>query len=393
MRSPHLRKKLTPFGTTIFAEMTELALLHDAINLSQGFPDEDGPDFLREAAAHALLEGPNQYARSRGVPALCSAIAADLGARYGLEVDPLREVGVFSGATEAIFAAMQGILNPGDEVVILEPFYDCYPAAVVMAGGIPRYHTLKWPDFRLSADALEASFSDKTRMLIVNTPHNPSGRVFTREELAGIAELCTKYDVLVLGDEVYEHLVYDGPHTPIATLPGMWERTITVSSIGKTLSVTGWKIGWAYGHSALMDALQAAHQFITFSTTTPLQHALARVLPLAASWIDGLRERYRRKRDTLVQALRDIGFSLTPPEGTYFILADISGFGFDDDVAFARYLTREIGVACIPPSAFYAEGREEGRRLARFAFCKRDATLEAAVARLRTLDDGAARIR
>jgi N-succinyldiaminopimelate aminotransferase len=379
------RESLRPFGVSIFAEMSALALQHDAINLSQGFPDFDGPPWLADAAAEAVTKGPNQYARSMGLPEFVRAVAEKTKRHYGLDRDPMTEVGVFCGATEGIFSSFMGMLNPGDEVILFEPFYDSYPACAAMAGAIPRYCCLHAPDFAFDRAELEGLFNAKTRMLLLNTPHNPTGKVFRREELEFIADLCRRHDVIVLADEVYEHLTYGPPHIPIATLPGMAERTLTMSSTGKTFSMTGWKIGYAHGPARALAAVHSAHQFATFCAPSPLQRAMAAALAAPDAYFDQLRVDYKERRDFLLGALRAAGMEARAPEGSYFILADISPFGFVDDIAFAKHLVSEIGVACIPPSVFYASRKDEGRRLARFAFCKKMGTLRAAADRLKAL--------
>jgi N-succinyldiaminopimelate aminotransferase len=380
-------EKLRPFGTSVFAEMTRLAIDCEAVNLSQGFPDFEGPVEVVEEAVRALRDGHNQYARSMGHPDLVGAIAAHQERFYGLSWDPKREVVVTSGATEGIASTLLGLLNPGDEVVLFEPFYDSYPAAVALAGATPRYVTLRSPDYALDVDALRAAISPRTRLLVLNTPHNPTGKVFTPEELEEVAALCREHDVLVLADEVYEHLVYDDArHVPIATREGMAERTVTLSSAGKLFSFTGWKVGWATGPSSLIAAVQAAHQFVTFATATPLQRAVAVALErLGAEFFDDQRRGLERRRDELADALEGVGFSVTRPRGTYFMLADFSALHEGDDVSFARRLVTDCGVAVIPPSSFYARDVDEGRHLVRFAFCKKKETLDDALRRLAAL--------
>jgi N-succinyldiaminopimelate aminotransferase len=379
--------KLVPFGTTVFAEMTALAQKHGAINLAQGYPDFEGPPEIVEAAVRALRSGDNQYARSRGHPELVRAIAESYRRTYGMDYDPMEEVVVFSGATEGIAASLLGILNPGDEVILFEPFYDSYPPGLALSGAVPRYLTLRFPDFALDGDALRALVNDRTRMIVLNTPMNPTGKVFTREELEVVASVCLDHDLIALTDEVYEHLVFDGAeHVPLAGLPGMRERTLTLSSAGKTYSFTGWKIGWGTGPRSLVDGAQAAHQFLTYAVATPLQRAVAYALDHhATDYIARFRTEYTARRDFLVSALRDVGFRLSAPQGTYFVLADFRELFQGDDRAFAYWLTEEHGVAAIPPSAFYAKDVGEGQRLARFAFCKKMETLEAAAERLRRI--------
>jgi N-succinyldiaminopimelate aminotransferase len=379
-----IAKRLQPFGTTIFSEMTQAAIQHGAINLSQGYPDFEGPAEIMEAARGALLAGHNQYARSMGHPKLVGAISQRLAADYGLQVDPLTQIGVTSGATEAISAFMLGFVDPGDEVILIEPYYDSYPATVAMAGGRCRCVTLQFPDFELDAEALEAAVTDKTRLLILNNPHNPTGKVFSKAELGVIAAFAQRHNLMVLSDEVSDHLTFDGAtHTPLCTLPGMWERTYTVSSTGKTFSFTGWKIGWGYGPAALVKAAQSAHQFLTYCSATPLQVAMALALEaFRGDYIKDLVATYDAQRQILMEGLVAAGFQVAPPAGTYFALADFSALSQEKDRAFAHRLIKEAGVATIPPSVFYQGDPGAGQNLLRFAFCKRPKTLEAALERL-----------
>lgn len=385
-------KRLVPFGTTIFTEMTALAQKHQAVNLGQGFPDFEGPSFVKDAAVDALRTKPNQYAPLAGVPELTGAIATLWTRETGLACDPRTDVTVTAGATEAIAAAMLGLVNPGDEAILFEPYYDSYRACVAMAGGTPRFVTLRAPDFRFDEAALRAAFTDRTKLVLVNTPHNPTGRVFSRAELEQIARLCVERDAIAITDEVYERLVFEGEHLRLASLPGMAERTLTISSLGKTFSLTGWKIGWAIGPEPLTRAVRAAHQFLTFAVATPLQRAAAVALGSPPSFYDELSAAFRAKRDALCDALHDIGFRVSVPQGGYFVMADFSTLDLSrlglaegaDDVAFCKALVERVGVAAIPPSFFY-EHKAEGRTLARFAFCKRDETIAEAVKRLTTL--------
>lgn len=376
--------RLNGLGTSIFAEMTQLAERHQAVNLSQGFPDFAGPDLIKEAAIRAIRADHNQYARSRGESVLVHAIARSVGLRTGLSYDPMSEITVFSGATEALHCVFLAFCDPGDEVVILEPYYDSYRAGAALAGAIPRFVPLRSPEFRWEPKELAAAFSPRTRLLLLNTPHNPSGRVFSRQELEEIAALCHEHDVLCVADEVYDRLVYEGEHVSIAMLPEMRERTITINSTGKTFSLTGWKIGYATAPAPLSAALATAHQFVTFAIATPFQHAMAEAIDAPASYFEALLAAYRRRRDLLVTGLEECGFGVIAPEGAYFVLADIRPLGFDDDVQFCRYLVEQIGVAAIPPTAFY-EHRDLGRHLVRFAFCKKEETITAALERLRRL--------
>ncbi|MFO0728162.1 MAG: methionine aminotransferase [Myxococcota bacterium] len=387
MRRPFLSEKLAPFGTTIFSEMTKLALEHGAINLSQGFPDFDGPSAMIDEVVTAMREGHNQYARSMGHPILVNALAARQEKLYGLSYAPLEEVVVTSGATETIAASLIGLLNPGDEVILIEPFYDSYPACLAMAGAVPRHLTLRFPDFSLDAAELKSLINDKTRLILINTPHNPTGHVFSDAELQAIADLAIEHDLWVVSDEVYEHLTYDGVrHRSIATLPGMKERTLVISSAGKTFSFTGWKMGWAFGPAKMVAAVQAAHQFLTFATATPMQVALGRFLTkLPDSFYATLTAEYQARRDRVLPVLRSVGFEPSVPKGTYFIVAGFERLSSADDKTYAKRLIESVGVATIPPSVFYARRPEEGRKMLRFAFCKKDATLDAAAERLARL--------
>ncbi|HWL87558.1 MAG TPA: aminotransferase class I/II-fold pyridoxal phosphate-dependent enzyme [Polyangiaceae bacterium] len=384
--------RIRDFPTTVFSEFSALAHAHQAVNLGQGFPDFDGPEEIREAAARAIRDGMNQYAVSSGAVALKEAIAAHALRFYGQRVDPVSEVVVTSGATEALFDVTLSFVDPGDEVILFEPYYDSYVANVTMAGGIPRYVLLRPPDAEhprwwYDRAELEAEFSEKTKFLLLNTPHNPTGKVFDREELAHIASLCIRHDVLAFTDEVYEHITFEpARHLRLATFPDMAERTLTISSGGKAFSVTGWKIGWIIGAPALCAAAQKTHQFVTFATATPLQQAIATALVLPDSFYADLTSFYRKKRDFLVDTLAEAGLRPIAPEGSYFAMARIDHLGFPDDFEFCRWLTRDVGVAAIPPTAFYAEHhRRHGQQLARFAFCKRDETLHAARERLARL--------
>ncbi len=380
-------QRVSTFGTTIFAEMSRLAVEHGAINLGQGFPDFDGPDPVKEAAIAALRAGDNQYAVGIGQPALRRAIAAHAQRFYGQTVDPDAEITVTSGATEAIFSTLLGLVNPGDEVICLEPFYDSYVPNVIMAGGVPRFVALHPPDWSLDPGELAAAFNTRTRMIVINTPHNPTGKVFTEEELSLIAGLCREWNVIALADEVYEHIVFDGArHRRLAQLPDMADRTVTISSQGKTFSFTGWKLGWAIAPPDLTLGVRRAHQFITFASATPLQAAAVVALGLDDEYYQSLITNYQSKRDFLADILREAGFNVSPPQGTYFIMADFTPLGHSDDVTFCRWLTTEVGVAAIPPTAFYSdEHKSIGRNWARFAFCKKQETLERAAQRLSKL--------
>jgi N-succinyldiaminopimelate aminotransferase len=381
---PALRRDLAPFGTTIFTEISRRAVEVGAVNLGQGFPDFAGPGFVKDAACRAIQADRNQYARMAGVPELCEAISRKVERHYGLAYDPVEEVTVFSGCTEAIHVAVLALCEPGDEVILLEPYYDSYRACVAMAHAVPRFVTLRAPSFRWDPGALEAAWSARTRAILLNTPHNPTGRVLDAEELREVAALARRHGTYVVTDEVYEHLVYEGRHVPMASLPGMRDLTITLSSTGKTFSLTGWKIGYATAPAPLTAALRAVHQFVTFATATPLQHGMVEAVDAPASYYDELLAAYARRRDALCSVLEEVGFAVRRPQGTYFACAGFGRFGFDDDVAFCRHLMEEVGVAAIPPSVFY-ENAAEGRTYVRFAFCKSDGLLDEAARRLRRM--------
>ena len=382
---PFLTSRLQGFGTSVFTEFTELAIAHDAVNLGQGFPDFDGPEFIKEAAIRAIREGHNQYCRMFGTPDFNRAIAGHQERLYGLDYDPDSEVTVTNGATEAIYATLQALCEAGDEVVTFEPFYDSYRPGIAMAGAVDKIVTLRSPDFAYDPGELERAVTAKTRVILLNTPHNPTGKVFTCDELEHIATLARERDLLVISDEVYEHMVFDGEHVPIATLPGMRERTVTISSTGKTFSFTGWKIGYACAPNEISRAIRTAHQFITFCNGSPFQPAMASAFDESSdTFYRHLADEYRERRDHLCRGLAEVGFDVLTPAGTYFALADIRPLGWDDDVEFCRMLPREVGVAAIPPTAFYVD-KEAGRHLVRFAFCKSLEVLDEGVRRLRGL--------
>ncbi|HEY0343402.1 MAG TPA: pyridoxal phosphate-dependent aminotransferase [Solirubrobacteraceae bacterium] len=374
--------RLRPFGTTIFSEMSALAVRTGAINLGQGFPDTDGPAEIVDAVTAAMRAGANQYAPLPGVPELCAAIAEHQRRRYGLDVDPESGVQVTFGATEAVAATMLGLLEPGDEVVVLEPFYDSYAATIAMAGATRRLVTLRPPDFALDLDELAAAArGGRVRMLLLNSPHNPTGRVLTRPELEAVARVCVEHDLVAVTDEVYEHLVYDGAHVPLATLPGMAQRTLTISSSGKSFSFTGWKIGWCSGPPELVAGVRAAKQFLSFAGGTPLQHAVASALADAERHVAPLRRSLQAARDHLCAGLDEAGFGVCVPQGGYFVNADLAPLGVADAAAWCRTLPARAGVVAIPTSAFYADP-DAGRTLVRFAFCKRREVIGEAVERL-----------
>ena len=381
--APRMAQRVAGFGTSIFSEMSRLAREHQAVNLSQGFPDFDPPDWVLDAAQAAMNAGANQYAISHGQPRLRQALAAHAARHYSLTYDVDAEITVTSGCTEAIFDAMLALINPGEEVVVFEPGYDSYGPAITMAGGTPRWVRLHAPDWHFDPAELAAAITPRTRALLLNTPHNPSGKVFTRAELTTIAQVAQAHDLIVITDEVYEHLVFPpAVHVPIATLPGMRERTLTLSSAGKTFSLTGWKIGWALGPPDLSDALRRVHQFVTFATATPFQEAIATALQTAeeTEYYANYLAEYTQRRDFLAQALAAAGLPPLTPEGSFFLMADIAALGYPDDITFARFLTAEVGVTCIPPSVFYAA--PVAAHLARFCFAKRPTTLQAAAERL-----------
>lgn len=381
--------RLRPFASTIFAEMTELAARHNAINLGQGFPDSDGPRSVLDAARAAIADGLNQYPPGAGMAVLREAIAADRAHRYGAELNPDSEVLVTVGATEAISATLIGLVEPGDEVVLIEPFYDSYAASVAFAGATRRIAPLRTTGtgFALDLDALRAAITDRTTMLVVNTPHNPTGTVFTDSEIRAVAELACEHDLLVLSDEVYEHLVFDGRvHTPLASLPGMWERTITVSSASKTFNVTGWKIGWACGPADLIAGVRTAKQYLSFVGGAPFQPAVAHRLTHEQAWIRDSNATLQSKRDVLGRALTGAGFDVLSGGGTYFLCADIRPIGAHDGVEFCRTLPERIGIAAVPVSVF-TDHPGQWNHLVRFAFCKQDHVLGEAARRLRRLGD------
>ncbi|WP_432125598.1 pyridoxal phosphate-dependent aminotransferase [Streptomyces sp. bgisy082] len=388
MTRPPLNRRLAEFGTTIFAEMSALAARTGAINLGQGFPDTDGPEEVREAAVRALRDGRgNQYPPGPGVPELRTAIADHQRERYGLEYAPDTEVLVTAGATEAIAASLLALVEPGDEVIALEPYYDSYAACVAMAGGTRVPVTLRPHEgaYVLDLDELRAAVTDRTRLILLNTPHNPTGTVLTRAELTAVAELAVERNLLVVTDEVYEHLVFDGAeHVPIASLPGMRERTVTISSAGKTFSFTGWKVGWITASPGLTSAVRSAKQFLTYVSSGPFQYAVAEALRLPDAYFDGLRADLAAKRDLLGEGLAKAGFEVYRPSGTYFVTTDIRPLGATDGFAFCRSLPERAGVVAVPNAVFY-DDREAGAPFVRFAFCKKTEVLEEAVSRLRRL--------
>jgi len=373
---------LSSYGTTVFTVMSALALEHGSINLGQGFPDEEGPEDIRRVAAETVMAGPNQYPPMMGIPELRQAVATHNKRFYGLDVDWQSEVMVTSGATEALADCFLGLIEPGDEVVLIEPLYDSYLPMVRRAGGVPKLVRVEPPAWEMPRADLEQAFSERTKLLILNSPHNPAGKVFDAEELAFIAGLLERYDAYAICDEVYEHLVFDGAaHVPLMTLPGMRERCLRIGSAGKTFSATGWKVGYITAAPALMAAVAKAHQFVTFTTAPNLQKATAFGLGKEDAYFEGLAADQRQKRDRLAAGLAAAGFEVLPSAGTYFLSVDIRSVGFNgDDEAFCRHITTEAGVTAVPVSAFYQEAGID--HFARFCFCKQDSLLDEAALRL-----------
>tara|TARA_Y100000310_G_scaffold265896_2_gene277157 strand:+ start:201 stop:1385 length:1185 start_codon:yes stop_codon:yes gene_type:complete len=387
-RNPHLVERLQGFGTTIFTEMSVLAARTGAINLGQGFPDADGPDEVLEAAVAAIRAGHNQYPPGTGIPALRRAVADHQQRFYGLEVDPDTEVLVAAGASEAIAAAMLALVEPGDEVVVFEPYFDHYATSIALAGGRRRVVRLQEPDLHFDVADLEAVIGPDTRLILLNSPHNPTGKVFDAEELGHIAALAIEHGLLVVTDEVYEHLIFDGlPHLPLASLPDMAERTLTISSAGKSFGFTGWKIGWAHGPAELVSAVLVAKQSLTYVSGGPFQHAVVTALGLGDAYFAELADDLQDKRDLFCAGLEAAGFGSHPPSGTYFATADIRPLGYEDGVEFCLALPERCGVVAVPSGVFY-DDEVAGRHLVRFAFCKQPEVLTEAVERLATLAPG-----
>ncbi len=381
---PHLTSRLAGFGTTIFAEMSALAVRTGAVNLGQGFPDSDGPALVAEAAIDAIRSGHNQYPPDIGIPALRAAIAEHQRHWWDLAYDPDTEVLVTAGATEALAACFLALCDAGDEVVMFEPYYDSYAAGVAMAGAARRTVLLRAPGYGFDADDLRAAITPRTRLLVLNSPHNPTGKVFSADELRAIAAVAVEHDLVVVTDEVYEHIVFDGTHIPMATLPGMRERTITISSAGKTFSFTGWKVGWACAPAPLLDAVRTAKQFLTYVNGAPFQPAIAVALAMGDAYFHGLADDLRAKRDLLSAGLAEVGLEVHPSAGTYFVTTDVRSVGEDDGLAFCRSLPERCGVVAVPSAVFY-DDTNAGRSLVRFAFCKRLEVLDEAVTRLKAL--------
>ena len=377
-------QRLAPFRVSIFSEITAAAREAQAIDLGQGYPSWEGPAFAKDEAVRAIVEESNQYPPYIGLGVLREAIADRWALDTGMAIDPVSSVTVTSGCTEALSATFLGTFDPGDEVILFEPTYDAYPVGCALSGAVPRYVTLHSPDWTIEPEELRAAFSARTAAILVNTPHNPTGKVFTADELQMIADLAVEFDAIVVTDEVYERMAYARDHIRMATIPDMWERTLTLSSIGKSFSLTGWKTGWAVGPERLVANVRSAKQFLTFTTPNPMQFGSAAALRAPDSYYRDLASLYLSKRDRLVEGLKRLGFGVTAPEGAYYALADHTSFGLGDDVAFVRHLISEVGVAAIPPSAFY-HSSNEGSRLVRFAFCKSDEVLDEALARLERL--------
>ena len=382
---PYIKHSMREFGETIFAEMSALAAKTGAINLGQGFPDTDGPQEIAELAITAIRDGHNQYPPGLGIKKLRDAISHHQMRFYGLEFDPETEVLVTAGATEAIAASLLAICEQGDEIITFEPYYDSYAASIALAGGVRRVVTLNTPDYSFSFDELEKLVNAKTKAILLNSPHNPTGKVFTPNELSQIANLCIEHDLVAICDEVYEHLVFEGKHTPLIQYPGMRDRTIQISSAGKTFSFTGWKIGWVCAQPALLDTVRTAKQFLTYVNGAPFQHAIAEALNLPDRYFDTFLEDMKAKRDCLSQGLEKAGLTTFTPQGTYFVTADIKKLGYEDGKQFCLDLPVKCGVVAVPNVVFY-DDKELGSTLIRFAFCKKIDVLEEAVERLQTLE-------
>jgi aminotransferase len=383
--------KAQQFTESVIRDMTRQAHQYGAINLSQGFPDFPAPEEIKLAASDAIMRDINQYAITWGARNFREAIAEKCSWYLNLEVDPEREITVTCGSTEAMIAAMMAIVNPGDEVIVFEPFYENYGPDAILSGATPRYVTLRPPDWSFDSAELAAAFNDHTKAIIINTPNNPTGKVFAREELEFVASLCQKWNAIAITDEIYEHILFNGAdHVAIATLDGMRDRTITINGLSKTYSVTGWRVGYTVAPAEITQAIRKVHDFLTVGAAAPLQEAGAKALRLPRDYYTRLQSDYAVRRDRILQVLRDVGFRCFDPDGAYYVMTDFSAFGFDNDVEFAHHLVKEIGVAVVPGSSFYHEP-EMGARQVRFCFCKKDETLSAAEERLRKLSRGAIR--
>ena len=378
--------KAAQFTESVIREMSRVAAKHKAVNLAQGFPDFPAPLEIKDAACRAIMNNHNQYAITWGTKNLRDAIVAKTKRDYGVTFDPETNLTVCCGATEGMIASLMATVNPGEEVIVFEPFYENYGPDAILCGATPRFVSLHPPDFSFRHEELAAAFNEKTRAIVINSPNNPTGRVFSRQDLELIAQLCQKYDVLAITDEIYEHILYDdAEHIPLWTLPGMAERTIAVNSVSKTFSVTGWRIGFILASAALTASIRKVHDFLTVGAAAPLQEACAEAFAFPESYYKELGDFYRQRRDYMLKALEDVGFRCVRPGGAYYIMAEIAPFGWDDDVAFAFHLASEIGVAVVPGSSFYRPGHPDSHKYVRFCFCKEMATLEAAVANLQKL--------
>ncbi|NMC32466.1 MAG: aminotransferase class I/II-fold pyridoxal phosphate-dependent enzyme [Veillonellaceae bacterium] len=378
--------KAAQFTESVIREMSRVAAKHKAVNLAQGFPDFPAPPEIKDAACRAIMNNHNQYAITWGTKNLRDAIVAKTQRDYGVTFDPETNLTVCCGATEGMIASLMATVNPGEEVIVFEPFYENYGPDAILCGATPRFVSLHPPDFSFRHEELAAAFNEKTRAIVINSPNNPTGRVFSRQDLELIARLCQKYDVLAITDEIYEHILYDAAeHIPLWTLPGMAERTIAVNSVSKTFSVTGWRIGFILASAALTASIRKVHDFLTVGAAAPLQEACAEAFTFPESYYKELGDFYRQRRDYMLNALEDVGFRCVRPGGAYYIMAEIAPFGWDDDVAFAFHLASEIGVAVVPGSSFYRPGHPDSHKYVRFCFCKEMSTLEAAVANLQKL--------
>ncbi len=382
---PGTSQKALRFTESVIREMTRLNNIHGGVNLAQGFPDFPAPQDIKQAAVEAIQKDINQYAITWGAKAFRDALAERYRHVYSMEIDPERHLTVTCGSTEAMMSTMLAVVDPGDEVVVFEPFYENYGPDAILSGAVPRYVKLHEPDWHIDPDELNRAFSDRTRAVIINTPNNPTGKVYHREELEQIAALCQKWGAIAITDEIYEYILYDGAeHIPVATLDGMFERTVTINSLSKTYSVTGWRVGWAIASEELTGAIRKVHDFLTVGAAAPLQEAGAVALRFPDSYYAGLARDYGERRDLIVGSLQEAGFRCSSPGGAYYVMTDISGFGFSDDVTFARHLIENVGVAGVPGSSFYHRS-EDGAQKLRFCFCKTEETLKAAAERLRSM--------
>ena len=385
MARPILSSKVEFFTESVIREMTRLAQLYEAVNLAQGMPDFPAPVEIKEAACHAIAADINQYAITWGAKIFRNAIAAKTRSRVGLEVDPEQEITVTCGSTEAMIASLLAVINPGDEVIIFEPFYENYGPDTILSGAVPQFVALRPPDWQFDPEELESAFNNHTRAIIINTPNNPTGKIFNREELGFIADLCRKWDVLAITDEIYEHIVYDNhSHYAMAAVEGMQDRTITINALSKTYSVTGWRVGYVVASPRLTQGIRKVHDFLTVGAPAPLQEAGALALALPQEYYTDLAAAYQRRRDLLLTALRDTGFDCSTPRGAYYIMAEFSALSSLDDRDFTHYLVKDIGIAVVPGSSFFHESKR-GSRYVRFCFCKKDETLHSAAERLKRI--------